>query len=54
MDNVLQAMTLFVLRTLILPLLFLYLLIKGLRFIWRQDWLRLGAPAVSDKVPARH
>lgn len=41
-DAVLQAMTLFVLRTLILPLLFLYLLIKGLRAIWRlelQPWL---------------
>jgi len=37
-DTVLRAMTLFVLRTLILPLLFLYLLIKGLRAIWRIDW----------------
>ena len=37
-DAVLRAMTLFVLRTLILPLLFLYFLIKGLRFIWRIDW----------------
>ncbi|MEH6493114.1 hypothetical protein [Halopseudomonas sp.] len=41
-DSVLQAMTLFLLRTLILPLLFLYLLIKGLRVIWRQDWQRLS------------
>tara|TARA_R110000751_G_C13749594_1_gene478211 strand:- start:131 stop:1324 length:1194 start_codon:yes stop_codon:yes gene_type:complete len=42
-DTVLRAMTLFVLRTLILPLLFLYFLIKGLRAIWRlelQLWLR--------------
>ncbi len=49
-DSVLQAMTLFVLRTLILPLLFLYLLIKGLRVIWRQDWQRLSAPAAGNKL----
>ncbi|MEH6797942.1 MAG: hypothetical protein V7681_01410 [Halopseudomonas sabulinigri] len=53
-DTVLRAMTLFVLRTLILPLLFLYLLIKGLRAIWRlelQPWLgasqRLRKPLIE-------
>jgi len=49
-DTVLRAMTLFVLRTLILPLLFLYLLVKGLRAIWRlelQPWLG-ATPAISE------
>ncbi|MAP29867.1 MAG: hypothetical protein CMK93_03980 [Pseudomonas sp.] len=40
-DSVLQVMTLFVLRTLILPLLFFYLLLRGMRWLWRLDvvWL---------------
>ncbi len=36
-DSVLQVMTLFVLRTLILPLLFFYLLLRGLRWLWQLD-----------------
>ncbi|MEH6566197.1 MAG: hypothetical protein V7756_12785 [Halopseudomonas sp.] len=48
-DTVLRAMTLFFLRTLVLPLLFLYLLLKGVRAIWRldlQSWLsRERAPS---------
>ncbi len=50
-DNVLKAMTLFVLRTLILPLLFLYLLIKGLRVIWRQDWRRFSYQPSAVSLP---
>ncbi|WVM89300.1 hypothetical protein ULG90_09030 [Halopseudomonas pachastrellae] len=40
-DSVLQVMTLFVLRTLILPLLFFYLLLRGMRWLWGLDvaWL---------------
>ena len=51
-DSVLQVMTLFVLRTLILPLLFFYLLLRGLRWLWQLDVRRLlddrpGAGSVS-------
>lgn len=44
-DGVLQVMTLFVLRTLILPLLFFYLLLRGWRWLWQLDVERLlGTP----------
>lgn len=36
-DSVLRVMTLFVLRTLVLPLLFLYLVLRGARWLWQLD-----------------
>ncbi|UJJ31081.1 hypothetical protein [Halopseudomonas maritima] len=53
-DSVLQVMTLFVLRTLILPLLFFYLLLRGWRWLWQLDAERLlGGPGVQPgRVPA--
>ena len=36
-NNILNVMALFFLKTLLLPLLFLYLLNKGFRLIWRSD-----------------
>ncbi|MEL0169157.1 MAG: hypothetical protein VW877_13630 [Pseudomonadaceae bacterium] len=48
-DGVLRVMTLFVLRTLLLPLLFLYLLLRGGRWLWRLDVERLLA--VARRVP---
>tara|TARA_Y100000815_G_scaffold226034_1_gene213776 strand:- start:960 stop:1106 length:147 start_codon:yes stop_codon:yes gene_type:complete len=47
-------MTLFVLRTLILPLLFFYLLLRGWRWLWQLDVERLlgGPGAQPGRVPA--
>ncbi|WP_321348050.1 hypothetical protein [Halopseudomonas oceani] len=49
-DSVLRVMTLFVLRTLVLPLLFFYLLLRGLRWLWRLDVDRLLRPPRQRQV----
>lgn len=36
-ESVVRSMTLFIFRTLILPLLFLFLLVRGIKFVWNID-----------------
>lgn len=50
--NIVTVMALFCLKTLILPLLFLYGLSRGAKWIWRLD-MRLDREANSERVPLR-
>lgn len=52
-ENLLNLMMLYLLKTLLLPLLFMYLLIKGFQQIWQvnvADWLKPSATPETKKA----